>query len=1084
MESNKSAMSSSKWLGFLHTLHTKLRGAKGIKLTGMSALNEINNFLLLALCEDFMKEQKMPKHCSFKYLCEKYVTSNKIKEDNTKPHQKDKNSYKLWNDVYNIDNDDSVVNHIMNNDILKTFMFNNVTKISAYASLKENQYAICETLQEIFRLIYDNIHNLKFDNSFYDAFGDAYEQFKTDSVGNAGKGDGQHFTPISVKDYIVKELNPKSTEKIYEPCCGTGGFLHLIYNHILLHEKDKAELFKKNLYGNEMGADIIKSLMINMLLHKIPITNIKDQDSLDKKNCIDCMDKFDVIATNPPFGNCDAQKNWEESKYWSNILTGKNTTNRGSFLFLIHCFHSLKKNGRIGIVVDRGVCNNGTETGFQGKFRKWLLENANVTKIVLLPDGVFSYTTFSTCIIFFQKGKKTEKIEYYDGALEGKSKKLSVSEKPFKTMSFKDVKKNKWNLNANTQEKKIELQKIGHIKFGEIVSFDIGGTPSTQKENYWNGDKLWASIGDLNGKIIINTEKKITRDGITNSSVKLITKGSTLVSFKLSIGKIGFAGSDMYCNEAIMFFNHNNKITQKYLTYYFRICDFSYGLTNGNIGTGSLNKTSLYNLLIPQLLIEHQQEIVNLLDDIFKVHNIEILPNIIGHSNIFELLVQKKYDDFKVLISILYDIITKTEKSEKKSRNELFEKIGNVCNVAVYCSMNDFKSTVNLIYRAIDLEEQYKQYDLDKENVFKCTLNSLVCEEKKLIDLITFNKTGTTLPADDRYNEKNKNIDVPYYGTGGITGYVKDKLFDGKNILFSQDGSSGNVIVVNGKIWCNHHVRCMQFNNDSIDFIYLCLKYYDYKNITKTNSIPNITWENLKNINILRPSIKDQQNLIKFIEKIEDAKQEHKKYMDYMKVQLDTILENTKEVIKKAEVEYNEKLEKNNKSDDSDSESDKEEKPKKVIKKKLSAKKSKVVSESEDSSSNESDVESDVELDGYSSKEETPKKKLDSDKPRKNAIKKNSDTKSKVNNSSDKSYDSSSEDDEKPKKINKKKLDDDKSKKKPKVKTDDSKIKKNVIVNDSDDSSSNESVTVKPTKKVTKQNNDSDGEKPSNDKKK
>ena len=79
-------------------------------------------------------------------------------------------------------------------------------------------------------------------------------------------------------------------------------------------------------------------------------------------------------------------------------------------------------------------------------------------------------------------------------------------------------------------------------KLGEIVDFNIGGTPSRSNSNYYNGSYLWASVSELNDNIINDTKEKITDDGIKNSSVKKIIKGSILMSFKLSIGKMGIAG--------------------------------------------------------------------------------------------------------------------------------------------------------------------------------------------------------------------------------------------------------------------------------------------------------------------------------------------------------------------------------------------------------------------------------------------------------------------------------------------------------------------------------------------------------------
>lgn len=84
-----------------------------------------------------------------------------------------------------------------------------------------------------------------------------------------------------------------------------------------------------------------------------------------------------------------------------------------------------------------------------------------------------------------------------------------------------------------------------------ICDIRIGGTPSRNKQAYFGGNNLWVSIAEMNGQTILDTKEKITDEGVKNSNVKLIPKGSTLLSFKLSIGKTAIAGKDLYTNEAI-----------------------------------------------------------------------------------------------------------------------------------------------------------------------------------------------------------------------------------------------------------------------------------------------------------------------------------------------------------------------------------------------------------------------------------------------------------------------------------------------------------------------------------------------------
>ena len=147
---------------------------------------------------------------------------------------------------------------------------------------------------------------------------------------------------------------------------------------------------------------------------------------------------------------------------------------------------------------------------------------------------------------------------------------------------------------------------------GEICKFDIGGTPSRSKNEYYeNGNNLWVSVRELNGGYIYDTKEKITDLGVKNSSVKLFTKDTILFSFKLSIGKTAIVGNPLYTNEAIagILSKNNDLLNNKYLYYYLTINDFS-KLGSGILGNGSLNKKSLeqVKILIPSL--KRQKEII------------------------------------------------------------------------------------------------------------------------------------------------------------------------------------------------------------------------------------------------------------------------------------------------------------------------------------------------------------------------------------------------------------------------------------------------------------------------------------------
>src|SRR2546423_1205378 len=90
-------------------------------------------------------------------------------------------------------------------------------------------------------------------------------------------------------------------------------------------------------------------------------------------------------------------------------------------------------------------------------------------------------------------------------------------------------------------------------KLGDVCDIVIGGTPSRNEPRFWTSPPaghLWVAISDLGPKWIVETMERITDLGVTNSNVKLVRKGTPLMSFKLTIGRTSIGGADLYTNEA------------------------------------------------------------------------------------------------------------------------------------------------------------------------------------------------------------------------------------------------------------------------------------------------------------------------------------------------------------------------------------------------------------------------------------------------------------------------------------------------------------------------------------------------------
>ena len=168
---------------------------------------------------------------------------------------------------------------------------------------------------------------------------------------------------------------------------------------------------------------------------------------------------------------------------------------------------------------------------------------------------------------------------------------------------------------------------------GDISSIGKGFTPSTGNPSFWDGDLKWLSIADMNqGKYINQTTKKITSDGSKNKEP--VKKGTLLMSFKLSIGKLGILTEDMYTNEAICNFKWKNKdVLTEYMYYYLSSINIlKYGSQAAKGITLNNETLSTIPVLLPS--IEEQKKIINILSDVDL--KINMLENSINDTSKFK----------------------------------------------------------------------------------------------------------------------------------------------------------------------------------------------------------------------------------------------------------------------------------------------------------------------------------------------------------------------------------------------------------------------------------------------------------------
>ncbi len=220
-------------------------------------------------------------------------------------------------------------------------------------------------------------------------------------------GAGQYFTPRALIKAIVDVVDPKITETVADPCCGTGGFLLAAFDNMKGQSKDieKQKFLKNNaLYGADNTALVVTLASMNLYLHDIGINRspVAYKDSL-----VDTDDKmFDVVLTNPPFGTRPAGSVEVAISRPEFIKTSDNQVN-----FLQHIMSIVKTGGRVGVVLPDSVLTDG---GATAKVREKLLKDYNLHTILKLPTGIFYANGVKTNVLFFDKGEPTKDIWVYD----------------------------------------------------------------------------------------------------------------------------------------------------------------------------------------------------------------------------------------------------------------------------------------------------------------------------------------------------------------------------------------------------------------------------------------------------------------------------------------------------------------------------------------------------------------------------------------------------------------------------------------------------------------------------------------------
>ncbi|MDQ9037235.1 N-6 DNA methylase [Acinetobacter seifertii] len=293
------------------------------------------------------------------------------------------------------------------------------------------------------------------------AFGDIYEQLLRDL--QAAKNSGEFYTPRAVTTFMAQIVDPQLGESVLDPACGTGGFLtsaieHKRENYVQTAEDEK--ILQNSIYGIEKKPLPHLLCTTNMILHGIDVpVQIRRDNTLSYPLISWGTDKrVDVVLTNPPFGGTEEQG--IEKNFPSKFQTRETAD-----LFMVLIIQLLKAHGRAAVVLPDGfMFGEGIKTAIKEK----LMEDCNLHTIVRLPKSVFApYTSISTNILFFTKGKKTEHVWFYEHQLPQGVKAYNKT-KPLQLKEF-DTLKSWWGKESDGFASRIENEQAWKVSLQDII---------------------------------------------------------------------------------------------------------------------------------------------------------------------------------------------------------------------------------------------------------------------------------------------------------------------------------------------------------------------------------------------------------------------------------------------------------------------------------------------------------------------------------------------------------------------------------------------------------------------------------------
>jgi type I restriction enzyme M protein len=402
---------------------------------------------------------------------------------------------------------------------------------------------------ETLRQIINKLDKLVLSAIDSDIKGDAFEYFLQQATAS-GNDLGEYFTPRHITKTLVNLANPKFKETVYDPFCGTGGFLTQAFNHIkdnaiIKTKKDLNFLTQSSIFGSEITSNARLAKM-NMILHGDGHSGVEQQDTLENP----VFQKYDVVITNMPFS---------QTTKFSYLYQNNLAKDSGDGVCMLHCFQAVKKGGRMALVVPEGVLFRSELE----EVRRYLLLNSKLQTIISLPRESFvPYAKVKTYILYFidcHKSKTTDRIWHFEVENDGFSRdnhrrKIkqndlrvidginfsskvdidSIAGAGFSQISMKDVEQNNYILNFSQYSDLSQVYGEKNIKIRDFLALS---------DNTKVGDLQDIPIMSITmSDGLVDQQDKFKRRiaSLDISKYKRVYKNELVVGFPIDEGVLGF----------------------------------------------------------------------------------------------------------------------------------------------------------------------------------------------------------------------------------------------------------------------------------------------------------------------------------------------------------------------------------------------------------------------------------------------------------------------------------------------------------------------------------------------------------------